>query len=76
VTALKDPSDEVREAAAWSLGQLSSIDATAPLTAALDDQDHVVRGLAALALRQRATRAAPARDALLARLVIRKSVSA
>ena len=68
VTALKDPSDEVREAAAWSLGQLSSIDATAPLTAALDDQDHVVRGLAALALRQRATRAAPARDALLARL--------
>ncbi len=68
ITSLKDPADEVREAAAWSLGQLSSLDATAPLIAALDDQDHVVRGLAALALRQRATRAAPARDALLARL--------
>ena len=68
VTALKDPSDEVREAAAWSLGQLPSLDATAPLIAALDNHDHVVRGLAALALRQRGTRAAPARDALLARL--------
>ena len=68
VTALKDPSDEVREAAAWSLGQLPSLDATTPLIAALDDHDHVVRGLAALALRQRGTRAAPARDALLARL--------
>ena len=34
-------------------GQLPSLDATAPLIAALDDQDHVVRGLAALALRQR-----------------------
>ena len=68
VASLGAPYDEVREAAAWSLGQISSLDATAPLIAALDDQDHVVRGLAALALRQRGTTAAPARDALLARL--------
>ena len=68
LTSLRDPADEVREAAAWSLGQISSLDATAPLIAALDDQDYVVRGLAALALRQRETTAAPARDALLARL--------
>jgi HEAT repeat protein len=58
----------MREAAAWSIGQIPSLDATAPLIAALDDQDYVVRGLAALALRQRGTTAAPARDALLARL--------
>jgi HEAT repeat protein len=68
VTALKDPADEVREAAAWSIGQIRSLDATAPLIAALDDQDHVVRGLAALALRQRGTTATSAREALLARL--------
>jgi D-arabinan exo alpha-(1,3)/(1,5)-arabinofuranosidase (non-reducing end) len=68
VTALKNPDDEVREAAVWSLGQISTIAATAPLIAALDDPDHVVRGLAALALRQRGTDAAPARNALLARL--------
>ena len=68
LASIKDPTDEVREAAAWSLGQVPSIAATAPLIAALDDQDHVVRGLAALALRQRGERAAPARDALLARL--------
>jgi hypothetical protein len=68
LTSLRNPGDEVREAAAWSLGQIPSIDATAPLIAALDDQDYVVRGLAALALRQRGTTAAPARDALLARL--------
>lgn len=68
LASINDPTDEVREAAAWSLGQVPSIAATAPLIAALDDQDHVVRGLAALALRQRGERAAPARDALLARL--------
>src|SRR4029077_20847742 len=68
LTSLRAPADEVREAAAWSLGQIPSLDATAPLIAALGDHDHVVRGLAALALRQRGTRAAPARDALLARL--------
>ena len=68
LTSLRDQADEVREAAAWSLGQISSLDATAPLIAVLDDHDHVVRGLAALALRQRGTNAAPARDALLARL--------
>jgi len=68
VTALKDAADEVREAAVWSLGQIPSLPVTAPLVAALDDQDYVVRGLAALALRERGTRAAPARGALLARL--------
>jgi D-arabinan exo alpha-(1,3)/(1,5)-arabinofuranosidase (non-reducing end) len=68
VSSLTDPVDEIREAAAWSLGQLPSLDATAPLVDALDDQDHVVRGLAALALRQRGTAAASARDALVARL--------
>jgi HEAT repeat protein len=68
IAALHDPSQEVREAAVWSLGQLPLLSATTPLIAALDDQDHVVRGLAALALRQRGVGAAPARDALLAKL--------
>jgi hypothetical protein len=68
LSSLTDPADEIREAAAWSLGQLPMLDATAPLIAALDDEDHVVRGLAALALRQRGVGAAPARDALLAKL--------
>ena len=68
LSSLTDPADEIREAAAWSLGQLHLLDATGPLIAALDDRDHVVRGLAALALRQRGTAAASARNALLARL--------
>ena len=43
-------------------------DAVAALTRALTDDDHVVRGLAALGLRNAGTAAAPARDALIARL--------
>jgi hypothetical protein len=43
-------------------------DAVSALTRALTDQDHVVRGLAALGLRDAGTAAAPARDALIARL--------
>ena len=43
-------------------------DAIAALTIALTDDDHVVRGLAALGLRDAGTAAASARDALIARL--------
>ena len=43
-------------------------DAVSTLTRALSDDDHVVRGLAALGLRDAGTAAASARDALIARL--------
>ena len=43
-------------------------DAVSTLTRASTDEDHVVRGLAALGLRDAGTAAAPARDALIARL--------
>jgi hypothetical protein len=66
--ALADGSSDVREAAVWSLGQLKAPLAIDPLIKALSDEDFVVRGLAALALRQRGTKAAPAKDALLDRL--------
>jgi hypothetical protein len=68
VRALSDSSSEVREAAAWSLGQVTAPLAIEPLTAALADDDEVVRGLAALALRERGVKAAAAKDALLERL--------
>ncbi len=45
-----------------------TVDAVATLTRALTDDDHVVRGLAALGLRDAGTAAAPARDALVGRL--------
>jgi hypothetical protein len=68
--ALADAAPEIREAGAWTLGQVrdaspSSIDA---LARALSDPDFVVRGLAAIALRDAGSAAASARDALLARL--------
>jgi hypothetical protein len=66
--ALADGTSDAREAAAWTLGQVKTPLAIEPLTKALSDDDFVVRGLAALALRQRATKAAPAKDALLSRL--------
>jgi hypothetical protein len=69
IASLQDREPEVREAAAWTLGQVPP---TAPgvkaLTAALSDSDHVVRGLAAIALREAGPEAAPARDVLLAKL--------
>ncbi len=68
--ALRDPADEVREAAAWSLGQLGT--GASPLvpalTAALGDRDPVVRGLVALALRDAGPGALPALDSLIAHL--------
>jgi hypothetical protein len=45
-----------------------TVDAVATLTRALTDDDHIVRGLAALGLRDAGTAAAPARDALVSRL--------
>jgi Protein of unknown function (DUF2961)/HEAT repeats len=66
--AVADGSSDVREAAAWALGQLKAPLAVEPLAKALSDEDFVVRGLAALALRQRGTKASPAKDALLDRL--------
>ncbi len=66
---LRDKEPEVREAAAWTLTQLpSSSSSVTALTAALADDDFVVRGLAAIGLREAGRAAAPARDALLARL--------
>jgi hypothetical protein len=75
---LRDSSDEVREAAAWSAGQVArqAGPLTPGLVAALGDPDVVVRGLAAVALRELGARAAVALpggvgkllDALVARL--------
>ena len=69
-TALVDADAEVREAAAWTLGQVGSLPpAEIPaLAAALGDRDEVVRGLAAVALRNAGRVAAPARDGLVAAL--------
>jgi hypothetical protein len=68
--ALRDRADEVREASAWSLGQLTA--AASPLvpalTVALGDRDPVVRGLSALALRDAGPSALSALDALIAHL--------
>ncbi len=68
--ALHDSEPEVREAAAWSLGQIShpSRAVIDDLSGALSDSDEVVRGLAAVALRNAGAAAGPARDALVARL--------
>jgi hypothetical protein len=68
IGALADRAPEVREAAAWTLGQIAEPMAVAALGRALEDTDAVVRGLAALALRNIGSAAAPARDALLAKL--------
>ena len=69
LAATRDRDSEVREAAMWTFGQLAatpaSIDAAAT---ALTDTDAVVRGLAAVALRDAGAGAAPARNALVARL--------
>ena len=68
--ALQDPSEEIREAAVWSVGQLGrqSAPLVPSLTTALVDRDVVVRGLAALARRDAGPKAASALDALVARL--------
>jgi hypothetical protein len=68
--ALQDPSEEIREAAAWSVGQLGrqSAPLVPSLMTALTDRDVVVRGLAALALRDAGPKAESALDALVARL--------
>jgi hypothetical protein len=69
IAMLRDKEPEVREAAAWTLTQLpSTASSVTALTTALADDDFVVRGLAALGLREAGRAAAPARDALLARL--------
>jgi hypothetical protein len=70
LAAAADREPEAREAAIWTIGQVTaatprSIDA---VLHALTDSDSVVRGLAAIALRNAGRAAAPARDALLARL--------
>jgi hypothetical protein len=67
---LGDSSPDVREAAAWTLGQVGAATSTSVdgLIRALGDEDDVVRGLAALALREAGRAALPARDALVARL--------
>jgi HEAT repeat protein len=67
---LQDGADEVREAAAWAIGQLGGQDSTLVRGAAtaLDDKDPVVRGLAALALRDGGAGAVTALDALVAHL--------
>jgi hypothetical protein len=75
---LRDPDDVVREAAAWSAGQLKRQAApVAPaLVSVLGDLSPIVRGLAAVALREMGERAAvgdEARAALLASLVARLS---
>lgn len=59
-----DASSEVREAAAWSLGQMKAeaAPAVADLAAALSDKDAVVRGLAAVALRAMGGAASTARQ--------------
>ena len=51
--ALRDPDADIREAAAWALGQVHGPAAALvrALVAALSDDDVVVRGLAAVALR-------------------------
>ena len=63
VNALRSGSQEEREAAAWALTQMRAAahPAIHPLVSALSDTDHVVRGLAALALRD----AGPIDDAAL-----------
>ena len=63
-------SSDEREAAAWALTQLrvSAQPAMAELTRALGDDDHVVRGLAALALRDAGGVPDATIDALAARL--------
>ena len=68
--ALRDPGEEIREAAAWSIGQLDT--GAAPLVPslvrALSDADAVVRGLAAVALRDAGPGAEAALDALVSAL--------
>lgn len=68
--ALNDPAPEIREAAAWSIGQLG--EGAAPLVPALlpalRDGDLAVRGLAALALRDAGPAAEAALDPLVAAL--------
>ena len=67
---LQDPADEIREASAWALGQIApQVALLVPaLTAALADRDPVVRGLAALALRDAGGKALPALNTLAAHL--------
>jgi hypothetical protein len=65
---LKDGGGEVREAAAWAIGQVGAGKAALvpAVVAALADNDPVVRGLAALALRDAGPEAIGALDALVA----------
>jgi hypothetical protein len=69
-SALVDGDDEVREAAAWSLGQVRAKAAPVvlELTTALSDRGPVVRGLAAAALRDVGIVPRRSLDALIARL--------
>jgi len=68
--ALRDPADGIREAAAWSAGQLGvgAAPLVPSLAAALADRSHVVRGLAALGLRDAGAAAEPALPRLVAAL--------
>ncbi len=71
--ALRDPDADIREAAAWALGQVhggSADSLVSALVAALSDDDLVVRGLAAVALRDTQVTADVSRvlPALVARL--------
>jgi hypothetical protein len=69
---LRDPDSEIREAAAWAIGQVGAQAGRfqATLVAALSDPDVVVRGLAAIALRdgRQAADPAPRLAGLVARL--------
>ena len=47
-----DPADEVRTAAAWSLGMIGSIGSTGPLMRALEDPDLICAGAARAALKR------------------------
>lgn len=49
-SAIRYPDYDVREAAAWKLGEIGTFDCIAPLVNALKDPDAVVRELAAYAL--------------------------
>lgn len=70
LTALKDPSDQVRISAADGLGLLppDAASTLGPLTEALNDRNSEVRRFAAVALNELGENAAPAIDTLLEKL--------